>query len=59
MKKLFIPARINSDIDEKKIQSLNLPKNIAIAYSVQYKNPALKIKNILSKNHKINFLFRF
>jgi 2-(3-amino-3-carboxypropyl)histidine synthase len=53
MKMLFIPAKINQEINEEKISKLNLPINIAIAYSIQYKEIALKIKNILSKNHKI------
>jgi len=53
MKTLFIPAKINSEINANKIQSLKLPKNIAIAYSIQYKETALKIQKILSKDHKI------
>ena len=53
MKTIFIPAKINSEINIKKFQSLNLPKNIAIAYSIQYKEIASKVDKILSKNHKI------
>ena len=55
MKTLFIPAKIKSKVDKSKIFSLSkkLPKNIAIAYSVQYENQANEIKNIFSKNHKI------
>ncbi len=55
VKTIFIPAKINSDINVNKIQSLKLPKNIAIAYSIQYRNIALKIKENLqkSKKHKI------
>ena len=53
MKTLFIPAKINLEINEKKILSLNLPINIVIAYSIQYKEVALKIKEFLSKKHKI------
>jgi diphthamide biosynthesis enzyme Dph1/Dph2-like protein len=53
MKTLFIPAKINLEINEKKILGLNLPINIVIAYSIQYKEVALKIKNILSKKNKI------
>ena len=53
MKTLFIPAKINFEINPKKIQSLKLPKNIALAYSIQYKDVAEKIKQILSKKHKI------
>ncbi len=51
MKTLFIPAKINLDIDFKKIQSLKLPKKLAIAYSIQYKDVAEKIKKILSEKH--------
>ncbi|MCK9570616.1 diphthamide synthesis protein [Candidatus Pacearchaeota archaeon] len=53
MKTLFIPAKIIFEINSKKIQSLKLPKNIALAYSVQYKDVAEKIKQIISKKHKI------
>lgn len=53
MKTIFIPTKIKSEVNVKKIQSLKLPKNIAIAYSVQYKDIADKIKEILSKKHKI------
>jgi 2-(3-amino-3-carboxypropyl)histidine synthase len=55
MKTIFIPAEINSEIDSSKIFKISkkLPKNIAIAYSIQYKKIAFKIKEILSKNHKI------
>ncbi len=55
MKTLFIPAKIKSKVNEKKISLISnkLPKNIVVAYSVQYENQAKKIKNILSENHKI------
>jgi 2-(3-amino-3-carboxypropyl)histidine synthase len=53
MKTLFIPAKINTEINAKKISELKLPINIAIAYSIQYKEVAEKIKQILSKKHKI------
>lgn len=53
MRHLFIPVKINSEVDKKKIQSLKLPKNIAIAYSIQYKEVAEKIKDILHKKHNI------
>jgi 2-(3-amino-3-carboxypropyl)histidine synthase len=53
MKTLFIPAKINLEINEKKILDLNLPINIVIAYSIQYKEVALRIKEFLSKKHKI------
>jgi 2-(3-amino-3-carboxypropyl)histidine synthase len=58
MKTLFVPVKINSEINEKKILELKLPINIAIAYSVQYKEVAEKIKKILSKKHKITSLIQ-
>lgn len=56
MKTLFMPVKVNSEVNEKKIQKLNLPKRIAIAFSVQYKDIAGKIREILSKNHEITSL---
>ncbi len=53
MKTLFIPVKINSEVNERKIQSLKLPESIAIAYSIQYKDIAFKIKEILSKRNEI------
>ncbi|VVB82060.1 2-(3-amino-3-carboxypropyl)histidine synthase [uncultured archaeon] len=53
MKTLFIPVKIKSEINIKKIQSLVFPKNLAIAYSIQYKEIATKIKEILSKKNNI------
>jgi 2-(3-amino-3-carboxypropyl)histidine synthase len=53
MKTIFIPAKIKADINTQKIDSLKLPKEIAIAYSIQYREVAEKIKEILSKRHKI------
>ncbi len=53
MKQLFIPAKVKSEINEKKISELKLPKNLAIAYSIQYQEIASEIQKILSKKHKI------
>jgi 2-(3-amino-3-carboxypropyl)histidine synthase len=55
MKTLYIPAKANIQINKTEIEAISkkLPKNLAIAYSVQYANSAEKIKKILSKNHKI------
>lgn len=54
MKTLFIPAKINSELNAKRIESLRIPeKSIAIAYSIQYKDIAERIEKILSKKHKI------
>ncbi len=58
MKTLFIPAKIKSKANKPKILEISkkLPKNIAIAYSIQYRDIAFEIKNILSKIHKITKL---
>ncbi len=58
MKTLFILAKIKSKANKPKILEISkkLPKNIAITYSIQYKDIALEIKNILSKTHKITKL---
>lgn len=60
MKTILIPAKIKSKIDKSKILEISkkLPKNIAIAYSIQYKDIAIEIRNILSKNHKITKLIQ-
>jgi 2-(3-amino-3-carboxypropyl)histidine synthase len=52
MKTLFIPAKSNAKIDLSKLESAKFPKNLAIAYSIQYKELAEKIKNKLE--HKYN-----
>ena len=53
MKTLFIPVKNKLEINSKKISeiSLKLPKNIAIAYSIQYKEIAEQIEKLL-KNKK-------
>ncbi|MAH03840.1 hypothetical protein CMI39_03580 [Candidatus Pacearchaeota archaeon] len=58
MKTLFILAKVKVEIDKLKIEKISkrLPKNIAIVYSIQYKDNAIKIKNILLKKHKITKL---
>jgi len=59
MKKLFIPAIIKFRIDKSKILEISgkLPKEIAIAYSVQYINQAKEVMEILEKKHRItNFI---
>ncbi len=53
MKTIFIPAKVVSEVNEEKIKSLSLPKNIAIAYSIQYKDIAEKIREILYKKNNI------
>jgi diphthamide biosynthesis enzyme Dph1/Dph2-like protein len=54
MKTLFIPALSKTTLDISKLKSLKkLPKNIAITYSIQYKELAKEIKTILKRNHNI------
>ena len=55
MKTLFIEARSKSKVNPNKILEISkeIPKSIAIAYSIQFKNIAQDIKKILSKDHKI------
>jgi len=55
MKTLFISllSKENPQIDNSLFNKL--PKNLAIAYSMQYKQLAISIKKILVKNHKITF----
>jgi 2-(3-amino-3-carboxypropyl)histidine synthase len=55
MKTLFIPAKSKHKVNKIKIFEISkkLPKNLAITYSIQYKDIASEIKKILSKEHKI------
>ena len=57
MKTLFVPAKSTLQITDSEIKELskNLPKDLAIAYSIQYQELAKKIKNFISKKHKIKF----
>ncbi len=54
VKTLFIPAKTKSKINKPKVLEISrkLPKNIAIAYSIQYKDIAEQVKQLLKK-HKI------
>ncbi|MEK6757967.1 MAG: diphthamide synthesis protein [Nanoarchaeota archaeon] len=59
IKTLFIPAKSKQKINSEKISEISksLPKNLAIAYSVQYQDIAVNIKKILSETHEItNFI---
>jgi len=58
METLFIPAKRKLNLNTKKVGviSRKLPKNIALTYSIQYKDVASKINEILSKSHKITKL---
>lgn len=60
MKTMFIPVKLNHSVNKFNILELSksLPKNIAIAYSIQYKDIADEIKQELSKKHKITCLIQ-
>jgi len=45
MKTIFIPAKSKIKLDKSKLK--NLPKDIALVYSIQYKEQAEQIKKIL------------
>ncbi len=53
MKTLFIPASSKAKINKNKIKSLSkkLLKNLAIAYSVQYRDLAFEIRYLLSEHN--------
>ncbi len=55
MKILFIPAKSKAKVNSRRILELskNLPKKIAIVYSIQFKDIALEVKEILSKTNNI------
>jgi 2-(3-amino-3-carboxypropyl)histidine synthase len=55
MKTIFIEAQSKAKVNPKKISQISkkLPKNIVIAYSIQFKGIASEISKILSANHKI------
>jgi len=54
MKLLFIPAISKQKLNKSNLQKLKkLPKNLAIAYSIQYINIAKQIQKELSKSHNI------
>jgi 2-(3-amino-3-carboxypropyl)histidine synthase len=55
MKTLFIPAFSNAKADESEINRVSekLPRNIVLAYSIQYKDLAEEFRKKLSKKHNI------
>lgn len=55
MKTLFIPAYSKAKLDSMQIIGISkqLPNKIFIAYTVQYQQQAIQIRQILSKAHKI------
>ncbi len=54
MKTIFIPAKSKATLNRSKIKELSkkLPKDLVIAYSIQYQELAFEIKRILT-NHNI------
>ena len=54
MKTIFIPAKSKATLNKSKIKELSkkLPKDLVIAYSIQYQELANQIKYLLS-NHNI------
>jgi diphthamide biosynthesis enzyme Dph1/Dph2-like protein len=55
MKTFFIPVKSVSEVKEPLLKKISeeLPKNISICYSIQFKNSAEKIKYFLRKKHRI------
>jgi len=55
MKTIFIPAKARFRINKEKIKEIsqNLPKNIAIAYSIQYETISKEIEKILAIKHNL------
>ncbi|MDO8623393.1 MAG: diphthamide synthesis protein [archaeon] len=53
METLFIEAKKKVKLADLEIDTSQLPKNIAIAYSVQYMDLAFELKKKLSKKHNI------
>jgi diphthamide biosynthesis enzyme Dph1/Dph2-like protein len=55
MKTLFIPSKRKVNVHKERILEISkrLPKNIIIAYSIQFQDLALQIKKILCKRHNI------
>jgi len=60
MKTIFIEAKSKAKINTPKIIELskNLPHSLAIAYSIQFKDIAKEIGNILSESHEITQLIQ-
>lgn len=52
MKTIFIPAKLNLNLEEREIANLKVGDNTLIAYSIQHQNLALNFKKILSKKYK-------
>ena len=59
MKTIFIPVKYKTKANISKIKEISkkLPKNIAIVYSIQYKDLAFEIKKVLF-NHNITRLIQ-
>ncbi len=55
MKTLFISTKVRTKLDKSKILEISkqLPKNIAVVYSIQYKELASGLNAVIRKNHNI------
>jgi len=55
MKKIFIQARAKYELNKFKLLQLSteLPENLAIVYSIQFKDMAFEVKEIFSQHHNI------
>lgn len=58
VKKIFIPVKSKTTLNKSKIKELSkkLPKNIVIAYSIQYKDMAFEIRDILSTHNILKII---
>lgn len=57
MKTIFIPAKSRARLNKEKVVGLTkkLPKNLAITYSIQFKDIATEIKNVLKDKNITSF----
>ncbi len=58
MKKIFIPAKSKAVLNRNKIKELSkkLPKNLIIAYSIQYQELAFEIRKILAEHNILKII---
>ena len=53
MKTMFIPVKSRLQFDFQQFEQLNLPKNLIIAYSIQFQSLAVNLREYLIKKHVI------
>jgi len=58
MKTLFVPATTRQELDKSKLKEITkkLPKNIALCYSIQFKNLAEELKSQLKQKNITSFI---